>query len=420
MKRTLLFGNRHEVALVAAGTALIAGTYGLVRLAYGLFLSDIQTSVGLSSVQAGYVASGASVVYAVAALVGMVADRWPRLVVVAALATASLGSVGMAIAPGTATFVPAAIISSAGAGLASPGLVAVVARGIPAGRRDQAQAVVNSGTGPGLVAAGALALVLLPHWRAGFAIGAAFTAAAGAAVLLLSRSSSPTATDTTGEPAPGTSAGRSRRDLVVLRRPALGALLLGAASTAVWTYGRTHLVAEGLGSTASTVAWMALGVGGTATVLTAGRQARLAPPRAWTLTSTGVALSIAALALGPHLLVIALGSCLVFGWGFVAATSALIAWASELVPDRAATGTAALFITLTLGQALGSSAVGVTADHTGRPLAFLLVAAAAALAAACGLRPPLPAASRRCQPGTARAADPDAGSCVNRGGLVSE
>ncbi len=79
---------------MVAGTALIAGTYGLVRLAYGLFLSDIQASVGLTSVQAGYVASGASVVYAVGALVGVVADRWPRLVVLAALGTASLGCGG--------------------------------------------------------------------------------------------------------------------------------------------------------------------------------------------------------------------------------------------------------------------------------------------------------------------------------------
>lgn len=360
---------------MVAGTALIAGTYGLVRLAYGLFLTDIQASVGLTSVQAGYVASGASVVYAAGALVGVVADRWPRLVVLAALGTAALGSAGMALAPGAATFVPAAIVSSAGAGLASPGLVGVVARGVPAERREQAQAVVNSGTGPGLVAAGALALVLLPQWRLGFALGAAFTAAAGVAVLLLGRSGSAAA-------APDdVRVDRSWRGLASLRTPALAALLLGAASAAVWTYGRAHLVAEGLSVTASVAAWIALGVGGTATVLTAGRQARLAAPRAWALTSATVAVSIAALALGSGLAVVA---CLVFGWAFVAATSALIAWASALVPDRAASGTAVLFITLTLGQAVGSTAVGITADHLGRPTAFLVAAGVAVLAACCG------------------------------------
>ena len=187
MKRTLSFGGPHEIGLVVAGTALIAGTYGLVRLAYGLFLSDVQASLGLTSVQAGYVSSGASVVYGLGAFVGLVADRRPRLVVLAALTTASLGALGMALAPGTATFVPAAIVSSAGAGLASPALVGVVARNVPAERRDRAQAVVNSGTGPGLVAAGALALVLLPQWRLGFVIGAGLTALAGVLVLVLDR-----------------------------------------------------------------------------------------------------------------------------------------------------------------------------------------------------------------------------------------
>src|SRR3978361_719767 len=99
MKRPLSIGNPREVGLVAAGTALIAGTYGLVRLAYGLFLSDIQVSLGLTSAQAGWVSSGASVVYCIGALVGLMADRRPRLLVLAAVGTAALGAAGMALAP---------------------------------------------------------------------------------------------------------------------------------------------------------------------------------------------------------------------------------------------------------------------------------------------------------------------------------
>lgn len=374
MKRTLSFSGSHEIGLVVAGTALIAGTYGLVRLAYGLFLSDVQASLGLTSVQAGYVSSGASVVYGVGAFVGLVADRWPRLVVLAALSTAALGALGMALAPGTAMFVPAAIVSSAGAGLASPALVGIVARNVPAARRDRAQAVVNSGTGPGLVAAGALALVLLPQWRLGFVIGAGLTALAGVLVLALDRVRP---ADVEG----AETVDRSWRGMGSLRAPALGALLLGAASAAVWTYGRAHLVDEGLGVTASTVAWMFLGVGGTATVVTAGWQARHRPARAWLLTSSGVALSIAVLGLGAGGSAVAPAACFLFGWAFVAATSAQIAWASQLVPGRAASGTAALFITLTLGQAVGSTVVGLVADRGGMSLAFLVAAGLAVVAA---------------------------------------
>jgi predicted MFS family arabinose efflux permease len=157
---------------------------------------------------------------------------------------------------------------------------------------------------------------------------------------------------------------------------------------AVWTYGRVHLVEQGLGVTASTVAWMAIGVGGTVTVATAGRQARLRPARAWLLTSGVVAATIAALGLGAGLLVVAAAVCLLFGWAFVAATSALIAWASVLVPHRAASGTALLFITLTLGQAVGSSVAGLVAEHGGMTAAFLVAAALAGLAAACGRAAP--------------------------------
>src|SRR3978361_606974 len=115
MKRALSFQHPRGVGLVIAGTALIAGTYGLVRLAYGLYLSDIQASLRLSSSAVGYISSGASVAYSVGALVGLLAERRPRLLVLAALLTGSAGSAGMALAPSAATFVPTAIIASAGA-----------------------------------------------------------------------------------------------------------------------------------------------------------------------------------------------------------------------------------------------------------------------------------------------------------------
>ena len=382
MKRTLSFGGPRELGLVVAGTSLIAGTYGLVRLAYGLYLSDIQASLHLSSAAVGYISSGASVAYSVGALVGLLVERQPRLLVLGALLTGSVGSAGMALAPSAAAFVPTAIVASAGAGLASPGMVGIVSRSLEARRQGHAQAAVNSGTGPGLVAAGALALVLLPQWRAGFVVGAVFTALAGIAVLLLDKArSTPPAKDPKG------SSGRPGWRLVSdVRTPAAGALLLGVASAAVWTYGRAQIVEQGVGGTWSTIGWMTVGLGGTATVLTAGRLDTWRPGAAWFSTCVGVAVSIATLALAAETLALALVACLVFGWAFVAATTALIAWVSTLVPERAAAGTSVVFITLTMGQALGSALAGNLAESGGLSLAFLVAAAIAALGAACGAR----------------------------------
>ena len=99
MNRALSFQDPRGLGLLVAGTSLIAGTYGLIRLAYGLYLSDIQASLHLSSSAVGYISSGASVAYSIGALVGLLVERQPRLLVLAALLTGSIGSVGMALAP---------------------------------------------------------------------------------------------------------------------------------------------------------------------------------------------------------------------------------------------------------------------------------------------------------------------------------
>ena len=107
-----------------------------------------------------------------------------------------------------------------------------------------------------------------------------------------------------------------------------------------------------------------------------------------------MALSIGLLGLGAGRSSVAPAACLLFGWAFVAATSAQIAWAAQLVPGRAASGTAALFIILTLGQAVGSTVVGLVADHGGMSLAFLVAAGLAVVAAVIpgvAPRPPAPA-----------------------------
>lgn len=367
---------RREHLLVVAGTGLIAGTYGLVRLAYGLFLPDIEASLALGPRLAGLVSSGGSVAYCIGALAGLTASARRRQLVLGALLAASLGAVGMASATSTAVFVPAAVVASAGAGLASPGLVAMVERNVSSARRDRAQATVNAGTGPGLVAAGILALLLLPHWRLGFAAAAVLTAAAGVVVLLADR---PGSADGHGTERPTGRPFASGR-LLLLGTPAVAAVLLGAGSAVVWTYGRTQLVEQGASDAASTVAWVALGAGGTATVLTSRLLVRLRPSTAWFLTAAVVAGAIVVLGVAAGSLATGLLACAVFGWGYVAASSALIAWAAEALPGDAALGTSALFIALVVGQAGGASAAGTLTAAHGLTAAFLVSATVAALA----------------------------------------
>ncbi|MGJ9412606.1 MFS transporter [Aeromicrobium sp. CF4.19] len=377
MKRTFLVGADRPTLLSAAGLGLVAATYGLVRLTYGLFLPDVQGSLGLGDGTAGHIASAASLAYCLGALGGFVAaDHRARTLVVAAATTAGAGTLGMAVAPSVVVFAPFAVLSSSAAGLASPALVAIVARNVDVDRRDRTQSVVNAGTGPGLVAAGALALALLPHWRPAWALTGVATILLAATVLRLDR------------PDPST-APSSRRALpppTWFREHAVplgAALLLGAGSAAVWTYGRTLFLQSGASQDASALAWVCIGVGGSAVVATAAPMDRLSPPRAWALTSATTAVSCLALAVAPGSRTLALLAFATFGWGFVAATSSLIAWAARIDVQRAAAGTSVLFVALVAGQSVGAAAMGLTVGLTGLRAQFL--AAAVVVATSCVL-----------------------------------
>lgn len=369
MKRPFLFS--------VSGTALIAVTYGLVRLAYGLVLPDVQADLHLGATGAGWISAGASVLYCLGAVVGfLLASRYPRSLVVLAAATAGTGSAGVAASGTSAVFGAAAVLASAGAGLASPALVRLVARNVRSGAVARTQTIVNAGTGPGLVVAGVLALLLLPDWRAAWVIGAVCAFAAGAAVLW-------------ADHAPGGHADADEQRVALpsrswwRRHGALlaGALLLGAGSAATWNSGRAVLVASGADRDASVLAWVALGLGGAAVIATGRWTDARSPRSAWTITVLAVAIGTVALGLAPSVLPVALVACLVFGWGYTAGTGALIAWTSDLDPAHAPSGTSMLFVTLVLGQAVGAAAAGAVVDVSGYAVAFVLAAVVVAVGA---------------------------------------
>jgi predicted MFS family arabinose efflux permease len=373
------------VPLVAAGAALIAATYGLVRMAYGLFLPDVQADLGLDVAAAGIVSAGASVVYCVGAVIGfLTAARHARALVVAAAVAASVGALGMAVAPVSLVFAVFAIASSAGAGLASPALVAVLQRDPGTARSPRVQAIVNGGTGPGVVIAGTLALLLAPDWRLAWVIAAVVTVLAAAGVLMAGRGGVDAAAPRALPPSSW---------FVAHRRVLLAALLFGAGSAAVWTYGRTMLVEAGTGSGASMAAWIALGVGGTLVIVTARWMERLEPPGAWIVTATVVAIATAGVLAGGAWALVTFAA---FGWGYTAGSGVLIAWTARIDALRAAAGTALLFVTLILGQALGAALVGGVTSAAGYPAAFGLAAAvsAAAIVPAVGPRTRMTRAER--------------------------
>jgi predicted MFS family arabinose efflux permease len=164
------------------------------------------------------------------------------------------------------------------------------------------------------------------------------------------------------------------------------ALLFGAGSAVVWTYGRSLLVDAGAPVAVSVSAWTALGLGGAAVAVTARWTSRLRARTLWVVTTASVAVAVLALGAVPRSTVVALVACVVFGWGYTAATGALIAWTTEIDPDRAAAGTSMLFVALVLGQAVGAAAAGVVVGAAGPLVAFVLGAVVTAVSCVPAVR----------------------------------
>lgn len=360
---------------MVAGTALVACTYGLVRYALGLSGPDAQRDLGLSATAFGLVSGGTSVAYCLAAALAFLhAERRPRAVVAGAGAVAVLGAAGVGTAGSAPVFAVAAVLGSAGAGAASPGLVVLVRRAVPGPAEPRAQALVNAGTGPGLVAAGLLAL-LVDRWQVAWTAAAAGTAVVTLVVLVAARG---------GDPVRSAARADAGRRWVL---PALAAGLLGVGSAAVWTHGRTVLEDGGLADRGALWVWVCLGVGATGAAVVGPLLLRAGPRPAWSASAALTAAAVAAWALPPRGAVPVLAA-LVFGLGFTTATTALIAWAGQ-VSATPAPAVSVFFVALLLGQAAGAPLASALLGAGTTPVAFGAAAAVVAAGAA------LPVSGRR-------------------------
>ncbi|MGN0041977.1 MFS transporter [Rhodococcus sp. (in: high G+C Gram-positive bacteria)] len=374
--------------LVVSGMALIAATYGLARFGYGLFLPRFTETFQMGSTLAGAVQAGSFLSYCCAALTATRLGARPRLVVVCAGSTATVGAAGVALAPHVGLFALGVIVAGAGAGFATPGLVTLIERNVAAARQENAQTVVNAGTGAGIVVAGILLILTAGHWRVGWLVIALAAGLATVATLRADRST----------PRRRRSARPSRvkaDDVAALARPLVAATLAGASSAAIWTFGRSVMADSGAGDeTLSIAAWMVLGAFGILGAA-AGKIVQTWSLRiAWVATTAVMATATVLLGVAPGIPPAAYVSVAAFGASYTAMSGVLIVWAVRVVPDLAAEGTVVLFIALAVGQAAGSVALGVLLGAS-PVLAFVVAGALGILAVLPAVRDPAAAGSRR-------------------------
>ena len=342
--------------LIASGFALIAICYGFARFAFGLFLPAIAKDLALSPAFSGLIAGGSFLGYCIAILVAARAtERFgPRRRAVLAGAVATLGMAGIALAPTGLALGGAILLAGMSTGLASPPLAAAVAVRVSPAGRGRANSIINAGTSAGVALSAPFALFAGSDWRACFAGFAALALIETAAVLRIVPG--------------GGGAARSVARLAFsadLKRLSIAALLMGAASTAIWSFGGA-IVAQTLGWTGSRVGylWLAIGMCG---LLGSGggslvrRFGLIATHRALLLISaTGIAL------LGlAHAPVVALVAGGLFGASYIGLTSVYLLWGVAALPDRPATGLTIGFLALAAGQVAGAPLFGLLLDHWG-------------------------------------------------------
>jgi len=377
----------NAAGLMAAGFALTAVAYGLARFAYGLLLPQIRAELALGTVTAGWIGSTGFATYCAGIMAAFVAV--PRLgaraVALAAGLCATTGLALAAIALSPPLLGGAIALAGLSTGLASPPLAATVAHHVPVAGRSRANGAINAGTAAGIVLSGLAVLVFTAAWRE---LYLAF-AAIGAAVTLWLWRVMP------GKASEGFLAGCLSMRVPGLAPLCIAAAIMGAASTAIWTFG-ADILREQLGFSDRRIAaaWIVLGATGLAGVATGLGTDRfgIAAVHRMSLALMGVALGCLAVAqCAAFLPFAAMG---LFGTGYIVSSGALLLWGVTLFPERADMGLGLPFLMIAAGQTAGAPLFGSLLKTAGTPAA-LAVAAGLMVCAAIAIPRPVHADMRR-------------------------
>lgn len=372
---------RGHTALIGAGFALTALAYGLARFAYGLLLPQIRLELDLSAGAAGWIGGGAFAAYGLgivyAALAG--ARHGPRILAVLAGLAAVAGMALVAIVHSAPMLGAAIALAGLSTGLASPPLAAAVAQRVAAPLRPRANGLINAGTAAGIILSGLAALGFSQSWRglyAGFAL-LGLGVIAWLWVALPGREEAPPARPIL-----------SWRALAV---PGLGglcaaALLMGASSTAIWTFGADLLRRQpGFAGAGIPLAWITLGLGGLAGAATGSLVGRFGLGRVHRAALLGLALAYLLMAALAALPALGFAAMALFGVAYIVSSGALLIRGTALLGERPELGLGLPFLAIASGQMLGAPLFGMALDGAGAAVALSLCAVLAGLAMVCGL-----------------------------------
>lgn len=356
------------MALGACGFSLIAVCYGFARFAFGLFLPQIDSELALSASLSGLIAGGSFLGYCIAILLSayLTERRGPRFVATAAALVAAVGMVGIATAATPVWLAVAVMLAGSSTGLASPPMASAVAATVRVSRQGVTNTVINAGTGAGVVMTGPVALLLGEQWRWAFA-GFAIVAFALAAAVALSVPGVVKSEQPTGAGLPKLTG--------ALKRLIAASFLMGAASTALWSFGGqlVTLRLSGEGVDVGTL-WIAIGAAGLTGAFAGTWVARFGLDAVHRFFLALLAASIVMVGMPGTTSAWTLGGGLLFGAAYITLTGVYLIWGVAALSDRPAVGLMVGFLTIAVGQTLGAPLFGLLMDHVSATCAIVVFA----------------------------------------------
>jgi len=360
------------------GAALIAIAYGLARFAFGLFVPPIRAELGLSPDVIGVVGSLAFVSFTLASLVApLIADRLGARNAAVLAGSFALGGLALISQAQDATMLGAGVFACGlCTGMMMPALSSGVQLVVSPGLQDRVNAVMNAGTSVGVLFSVPAVLFLAGAWRSAY-LSFALLAAVGmlAAWLFI-----PSASRLAGDP-PSLLRVTPRQWGRLARLCGFG-LGMGLISAAYWVFAPDLVVdIGGLPSQLTGWLWLAVGIAGIAGGAASDMAARNGAAMTQTVAWIALCASLALLAASPSQLPTALVSAAVFGVAYMTLTGLYLVTGIRLLPDRPSVGPVLPFLSIAIGQAIGSPLAGLFIRQAGYADAFAGIAAAGLLLA---------------------------------------
>ncbi|TCQ97303.1 MFS transporter [Neorhizobium sp. JUb45] len=353
---------------VASAFCLTALSYGLARFAYGLLLPYIRDDLDLTAAAAGWIGGGAFAAYCLGIAVALLFEvpMGERRVAGLAGLAATLGMFLVSSSQTTWQLGLAIAVAGLSTGLTSPPLAVAVAKGFDQGNRPRANGVINSGTAAGIVVSGVAVLAFPGGWRELYAVFAVL----GAVVTVWLWFVMPTT------PAIKANVYDQWSINYVFRtgagRLCTSAFLAGSASTAIWTFGANFMRDEvGFSDRSIALAWIALGIGGSAGAATGLLTDYLGIRFAHRLSVSCMALILVSLVGATVYPPAGFAIMGLFGAAYIVATGTFLMWGIALYEDRPALGLGIPFLILALGQTAGAPLFGAVLDYAGSATALI-------------------------------------------------